>query len=168
MNLNFRMWHLQRWNQALHLKTWTNRSRKSQNQSQSERAQGHTLKLSMNMNLLSQERKVKLHIEVWKTVILNMLINCNLFYLFKHPNTAPQKNYKTLYCVLILTYLCSSLSCSDAANILFSSPADGCDAIHFTPSVSNSVYTICADFYLHWIWKYGWAYGNINLVFLSP
>jgi len=125
MNLNFRMWHLRRWNQTLHLNTWTNRSRKSRNQSQSERAQDHTLKLSMNMNLLSQQRKVKLHIEVWKTVFLNMLINYNLLYSFKHPDTAPQRNYKTLYCVLILTYLCVSLSCLNAANILFSSPADG-------------------------------------------
>jgi hypothetical protein len=77
------------------------------------------------MNLLSQQRKVKLHIEVWKTVFLNMLINYNLLYSFKHPDTAPQRNYKTLYCVLILTYLCVSLSCLNAANILFSSPADG-------------------------------------------
>lgn len=113
------MWHLQRCNQALHLKTWTNRSRKSRNQSQSERAQDHMLKLSMNMNLLSQQRKVKLHIEVWKAVFLNMLINYNLLYSFKHPNTAPQRKYKTLYCVLILTYFCASLSCLNAANIYF-------------------------------------------------
>jgi hypothetical protein len=45
--------------------------------------------------------------------------------------------------------LCASLSCSNAANILFSSPADGCDAIHFTPSVISSVYTSCAYFFLH-------------------
>jgi hypothetical protein len=143
------MWHLQRWNQALHLKIWTNGSQKSRNQSQSERAQDHMLKLSMNLNLLSQQRKVKLHIEVWKIVFLNMLINCNLLYSFKHQNSTPQRNYKTLYCVLILTYLCAFLSCSNAANILFFSPAEGCDAIHFIPSMSSLVCTICADFYLH-------------------
>jgi hypothetical protein len=105
------------------------------------------LKLSMNMNLLSQQRKVKLRIEVWKIVFLNMRVNYNLLY--KHPSFTRQRNYKTSYLVLILTYFFAYLSCSNAACILFSSPEDGCDVIHLTPSMNNSVCSIFADFYLN-------------------
>ena len=75
-----------------------------------------------------------------------MLLNCNLLYSFKHPDSAPRSNYKTLYYVLILIYLCASLSSSNAANILFCNPAEDCDAIRFASSVSNSVCTIGAEF----------------------
>jgi hypothetical protein len=30
-------------------------------------------------------------------------------------------------------------------------PAEGCDTIHFTPSITSSICTIFANFYLHWI-----------------